>query len=92
MARIRACPASAIFCCSRPSPMTPIPAQLPASNSWCREHQGFRHAAPGRVLDRKTGPSKFPSITTEGDTPDQVLNAKIGDLQLAIIVVGKAQN
>jgi hypothetical protein len=40
----------------------------------------------------KPGPAKFPSITTEGDTPDQVLNAKIGDLQLAIIVVGKAQN
>jgi hypothetical protein len=40
----------------------------------------------------KPGASKFPSITTEGDTPDQVLNAKIGDLQLAIILVGKAQN
>ena len=40
----------------------------------------------------KPGPAKFPSITTEGDTPDQVLNVKIGDLQLALIVVGKAQN
>jgi hypothetical protein len=40
----------------------------------------------------KPGPAKFPSITTEGDTPDQVLNVKIGDLQLAVIVVGKAQN
>ena len=40
----------------------------------------------------KPGASNFPSITTEGDTPDQVLNVKIGDLQLAVIVVGKAQN
>ena len=38
------------------------------------------------------GQVKFPSVTTEGDTPDQVLNVKIGDLQLAVIVVGKAQN
>jgi hypothetical protein len=36
--------------------------------------------------------SNFPSMTTEGDTPDQVLNVKIGDFQLAMIVVGKAQN
>jgi hypothetical protein len=40
----------------------------------------------------KPGAAKFPSITTEGDTPDQVLNVTIGDLQLAMIVVGKAQN
>ena len=40
----------------------------------------------------KPGSTSFPSITTEGDTPDQVLNIKIGDLQLAVIVVGKAQN
>ena len=40
----------------------------------------------------KPGATKFPSITTEGDTPDQVLNVAIGDLQLALIVVGKAQN
>ena len=40
----------------------------------------------------KPGATKFPSITTEGDTPDQVLNVTIGDLQLAMIVVGKAQN
>jgi len=40
----------------------------------------------------KPGASKFPSITAEGDTPDQVLNVTIGDLQLAIIVVGKVQN
>ncbi|MGB7758578.1 MAG: hypothetical protein WBL61_02045 [Bryobacteraceae bacterium] len=40
----------------------------------------------------KPGASKFPSITVEGDTPDQVLNVTIGDLQLAVIVVGKAQN
>ncbi|MGA2272853.1 MAG: hypothetical protein ABSH00_04805 [Bryobacteraceae bacterium] len=40
----------------------------------------------------KPGATTFPSITTEGDTPDQVLNVKIGDLQLAMIVVGKAQN
>jgi len=38
------------------------------------------------------GQVKFPSLTAEGDTPDQVLNVKIGDLQLALIVVGKAQN
>ncbi len=38
------------------------------------------------------GTSNFPSITTEGDTPDQVLNVKIGSLQLAMIVVGKVQN
>jgi len=36
--------------------------------------------------------SKFPSITAEGDTPDQVLNVKIGSLQLAMIVVGKVQD
>ncbi len=40
----------------------------------------------------KPSQTTFPSITTEGDTPDQVLNVKIGDLQLAIIVVGKVQN
>ncbi|MFY9723995.1 MAG: hypothetical protein WB579_22145 [Bryobacteraceae bacterium] len=36
--------------------------------------------------------SKFPSITAEGDTPDQVLNVKIGALQMAMIVVGKVQD
>jgi hypothetical protein len=40
----------------------------------------------------KPSAAKFPSITAEGDTPDQVLNVKIGDLQLGMIVVGKAQN
>ena len=40
----------------------------------------------------KSGASKFPSITAEGDTPDQVLNVQIGSLQLGMIVVGKAQN
>ena len=40
----------------------------------------------------KPAASNFPSITTEGDTPDQVLNVKIGDLALAMIVVGKVQN
>ena len=93
MARIRAWPRSAILCCSRPSPMTPIPPRLPASTNWCRR-------VP-RLPARRTRPcsrsknrahAKFPSVTTEGDTPDQVLNVKIGDLQLALIVVGKAQN
>jgi len=40
----------------------------------------------------KPAASNFPAITTEGDTPDQVLNVKIGDLPLAMIVVGKVQN
>jgi hypothetical protein len=40
----------------------------------------------------KPAASNFPSITTEGDNPDQVLNVKIGDLPLGMIVVGKVQN
>jgi hypothetical protein len=49
-------------------------------------------AHPAVLSIEKPGQAKFPAITTEGDTPDQVLNVKIGDLQLALIVAGKAQN
>jgi len=47
---------------------------------------------PAVLSIEKPGVANFPSITTEGDTPDQVLNVKIGDLPFALIVVGKAQN
>ena len=47
---------------------------------------------PAVLSIEKPSASNFPSVTAEGDTPDQVLNVKIGDLALALIVVGKAQN
>ena len=42
-------------------------------------------------LETPAGGATFPSITTEGDAGDQVLNVKVGSLQLGIIVVGKVQ-
>jgi len=33
----------------------------------------------------------FPALTSEGDNNDQVLNVKVGDLPLAIILVGRVQ-
>ena len=42
-------------------------------------------------LETPSSSATFPSITTEGDNGDQVLNVKVGDLPLAIIVVGKVQ-
>jgi hypothetical protein len=35
--------------------------------------------------------STFPALVTEGDTPDWVLCVRIGDLKIAIILVGKVQ-
>jgi hypothetical protein len=34
----------------------------------------------------------FPALVTEGDTPDWVLCVRIGDLKLAIILVGRVQS
>jgi hypothetical protein len=42
-------------------------------------------------LETPVGDATFPSVTTEGDNGDQVLNVKVGSLPLAIIVVGKVQ-
>jgi hypothetical protein len=41
-------------------------------------------------LESPTG-SAFPALTKEGDNPDWVLSVQIGDLKIAIILVGKVQ-
>jgi hypothetical protein len=42
-------------------------------------------------LETPGSSATFPSLTTEGDNADQVLNVKVGSLGVAIIVVGKVQ-
>ena len=41
-------------------------------------------------IESPTGTS-FPALTKEGDSPDWVLSVQIGDLKIAIILVGKVQ-
>jgi len=71
----------------------PDPAATPAFDALVKmsiKASGTPHPAVFSI--EKPSTSNFPSITAEGDTPDQVLNLNIGDLQLGMIVVGKAQN
>jgi hypothetical protein len=42
-------------------------------------------------LETPSSAASFPSVTTEGDNGDRVLNVKAGSLPLAIIVAGKVQ-
>jgi hypothetical protein len=41
-------------------------------------------------LESPTG-SAFPALNKEGDTPDWVLSVQIGDLKIAIILIGKVE-
>jgi len=71
----------------------PDPAATPAFEQLVKmstKASGTPHPAVFSI--EKPNTSNFPSITAEGDTPDEVLNVKIGDFPLAMIVVGKAQN
>jgi hypothetical protein len=76
--------------------LTPIaadkdPAALPAFDelvSWSRKASGTPHPAV-LSLEVPVGGTNFPAVTKEGDNPDWVLNVKVGDLPIAIILVGK---
>ena len=76
--------------------MTPIavdkdPAALPAFDElvgWSNKASGTPHPAV-LSLETPAAGTSFPAVTKEGDNPDWVLNVKVGDLPIAIILVGK---
>jgi len=76
--------------------LTPIaadkdPAALPAFEElvgWSRKASGTPHPAV-LSLEVPAAGTSFPAVTKEGDNPDWVLNVKIDDLPIAIILVGK---
>ena len=78
--------------------MTPIagdadPAATPAFEALVQQStkaSGTPHPAVLSLESPASG-ATFPSVVTEGDNGDQVLNVKAGSLPLAIVVVGKVQ-
>jgi hypothetical protein len=76
--------------------LTPIaldkdPAAMPGFDElvgWSTKASGTPHPAV-LSLEVPAAGASFPAITKEGDNPDWVLNVKVGDLPIAIILVGK---
>jgi hypothetical protein len=77
--------------------MTPIandpdPASMPGFDAlvqMSRKASGSPHPAV-LSLESPSG-STFPALVKEGDTPDWVLCVQVGELKIAIILVGKVQ-
>jgi hypothetical protein len=76
--------------------MTPIaldsdPNAMPAFDALIEQSKKASNSPHPAVLSLETpSGSIFPALTKEGDN-DWVLNVQVGDLQLALIVAGKAQ-
>ena len=76
--------------------LTPIaldkdPTAMPGFDElvgWSTKASGTPHPAV-LSLEVPVGGTNFPAVTKEGDNPDWVLNVKVGDLPIAIILVGK---
>jgi hypothetical protein len=75
--------------------LTPVandanPAALPEFMPLVEMSRTSGTAHPAVFSLASSGESKFPAITKEGDH-DVVLHVKLGDVPVAIIVVGKAE-
>ena len=88
MAPTRASRRSAISPCSRPLANDADPAAMPAFDKLVTMSKTTGTAHPAVFSLETPAGTTFPALTKEGDH-DWVLNVKVGDLPIAIIVAGK---
>ncbi|MGP8247193.1 MAG: hypothetical protein ACLQVN_22090 [Bryobacteraceae bacterium] len=79
------------FALLTPMALDKDPAAMPGFDElvkWSTKASGTPHPAI-LSLEVPVDGTAFPAVTKEGDNPDWVLNVKVGDLPIAIILVGK---